>query len=307
LRIRKEAAGAVGYFHYDLSGLLLAETDGAGNPVREYIYYNSSPIAVREYASSPGFYYFLNNHLGAPKRLIDSGGATVWRADYLQYGKALVAVEAVPCNIRLPGQYHDAETGLHYNWHRYYDPNTGRYISADPIGIAGGLNLYGYVDGDPVNATDPEGLTAWDVVDFAFWGWSTKNFINKPSWSTGGELLLDTVSLLPIIPSVGWVTKADDVLGAGKIAAKSGTKFWSKAEFNGQKVYQRNDLFDPNTISSWKVKGKTVTGTNIERMASGRAPIGYDGKSLNLRNRLAKYTIAERIQTGPDGGASIRR
>jgi RHS repeat-associated protein len=158
LRIRKEAAGAVGYFHYDLSGLLLAETDGAANPVREYIYYNNSPIAVREYASSPGFYYFLNNHLGAPKRLIDASGATVWRADYLQYGKALVAVEAVPCNIRLPGQYHDAETGLHYNWHRYYDPNTGRYISADPIGIAGGLNLYGYWSKVPPG-------TAWRLAE----------------------------------------------------------------------------------------------------------------------------------------------
>jgi RHS repeat-associated protein len=67
-------------------------------------------------------------------------------------------VEAVPCNIRLPGQYHDAETGLHYNWHRYYDPNTGRYISADPIGIAGGLNLYGYWSKVPPG-------TAWRLAE----------------------------------------------------------------------------------------------------------------------------------------------
>jgi len=58
----------------------------------------------------------------------------------------------------LPGQYFDAETGLHYNWHRYYDPSTGRYLTPDPIGFAGGMNLYAYVQNDPVNRIDPYGL-----------------------------------------------------------------------------------------------------------------------------------------------------
>jgi hypothetical protein len=52
---------------------------------------------------------------------------------------------------------------LCYNWHRFYDPSTGRYITADPIGLAGGLNLYAYVAGNPVNAVDPIGLAHWEV------------------------------------------------------------------------------------------------------------------------------------------------
>jgi RHS repeat-associated protein len=57
-----------------------------------------------------------------------------------------------------PGQYFDAETGLHYNWHRYYDPETGRYLRADPIGLGGWINLFAYADTNPVNYVDPLGL-----------------------------------------------------------------------------------------------------------------------------------------------------
>lgn len=58
-------------------------------------------------------------------------------------------------------QYYDAETGLHYNMARYYDPKTGRYLSSDPIGLAGGMNTYTYVDNNPLTFIDPDGLTKW--------------------------------------------------------------------------------------------------------------------------------------------------
>ena len=76
--------------------------------------------------------------------------------------------------------------------------------------------------------------------------------------------------------------------------------YWKEyVEFNGNKVYQRNDLFDPCQVSSWKENGKTVIGTNVERMTSGRAPIGYDGKSINLHHLLQTPDgpIVEVLQT----------
>lgn len=93
--------------------------------------------------------------------------------------------------------------------------------------------------------------------------------------------------------------------GAGRIAHKlnkvtRGGKFWTKSTtFDGVKVYQRSDIFDPKAVSSWKVKGKTVTGTNVRRMASGRAPIGVDGKPVNLHHMTQTNTsgIAEMTQT----------
>ncbi|WP_342211581.1 HNH/ENDO VII family nuclease [Gilliamella sp. ESL0254] len=78
-------------------------------------------------------------------------------------------------------------------------------------------------------------------------------------------------------------------------------KYWSKdpIEFNGNKVYQRNDLFDPNLMTTWTDKGKIIKGTNLERMASGRTPIGHDGNSINLYHMTQNKNgaIAEVTQT----------
>ena len=80
-------------------------------------------------------YYVHTDHLGTPQVMTDEAGSVVWRATYDPFGDATVSVNTVALNVRFPGQYYDAETGLHYNYFRYYDPETGRYITSDPIGL----------------------------------------------------------------------------------------------------------------------------------------------------------------------------
>jgi RHS repeat-associated protein len=105
-------------------------------------------------------YYYLNDHLGTPQELVNGKGQIAWSAAYRAYGNLAVAfVESVPQPLRFQGQYFDAESGLHYNRHRYYSPETARFITPDPIGLAGGLNQTQYVP-NPTGWVDPLGLTS---------------------------------------------------------------------------------------------------------------------------------------------------
>ena len=108
--------------------------------------------------------YYHHDHLGVPMVAVDKGGNVVWSARYDAYGRATITTPAatdeqpiIESNLRLPGQYEDAETGLHYNLRRYYDPELGRYVSEDPIGLDGGLNLFLYAGANPLIHADPRG------------------------------------------------------------------------------------------------------------------------------------------------------
>ncbi|HHJ20188.1 MAG TPA: hypothetical protein ENJ84_10275, partial [Gammaproteobacteria bacterium] len=109
-------------------------------------------------------YYVHNDQLGTPQVLTDETGAVVWKATYDPFGKATVDEDPdgdgniVVLNVRFSGQYFDKETGLHQNGFRTYDPETGRYLTSDPIGLGGGLNTYSYVFSNPLRWTDPQGL-----------------------------------------------------------------------------------------------------------------------------------------------------
>ncbi len=108
----------------------------------------------------PGVAYYINNHLGTPIKMINGEGQVIWDGSYRPFGSVMVNTEDVQNHFRFPGQYFDVETGLHYNGWRYYDPETGRYPTFDPIGLAGGINPYVYAESNPINYIDPDGLNA---------------------------------------------------------------------------------------------------------------------------------------------------
>jgi RHS repeat-associated protein len=149
-------------FHYSADGKLLAETRDTGALVRAYVWDDDTPVAQIDRDPVTGqetLSYLHTDHLQTPRLATDGQRQVVWRWEGEAFGEAAPS-GSITVNLRFPGQYFDAETGLHYNWHRYYDPRVGRYITSDPIGLDGGLNTYSYVTNNPLRYTDPRGLAS---------------------------------------------------------------------------------------------------------------------------------------------------
>ncbi|MCP3670481.1 MAG: hypothetical protein GY814_08600, partial [Gammaproteobacteria bacterium] len=109
--------------------------------------------------------YLHTDHLATPRKATNEAGQVVWQWDSEAFGNALpVSADGTEVDLRFPGQQYDGESGLYYNYFRYYDPSTGRYITSDPIGLAGGHNTYGYVGGNPVSNVDPDGKLFWRLA-----------------------------------------------------------------------------------------------------------------------------------------------
>jgi RHS repeat-associated protein len=139
------------------------------------------------------------DHLGSPRKITDQADNLVWQWQDKPFGDSPVNQDpdgdgiAFVYNLRFPGQYYDAETGLHYNYFRYYDPWTGRYITSDPIGLAGGLNTYTYVGGNPITRIDPKGLFLQAVIPFVFPSIGQAIVDVATIW-LGGAMIADSLS-----------------------------------------------------------------------------------------------------------------
>ena len=100
----------------------------------------------------------VTDQVGTPKELVAADGTVAWSGQLTAYGETdQIGISKTDCALRFQGQYLDEETGLHYNWNRYYEPETGQYLSPDPIGLSGGARSYGYVH-NPMTWIDPLGL-----------------------------------------------------------------------------------------------------------------------------------------------------
>jgi len=170
---------------------------------RYYLWHQDQPLAQLEVKYNSQrvprlntLVYLQTDHLNAPVEASDAQGKTVWRWRHDPFGVGTADRDPdgdgvqVDVPLRFPGQLEDTETGLFYNWHRYYDPSTGRYISSDPLGLAAGVNTYGYVGGNPLGYVDESGLMAIPspLIPPPVAGQpSPQVIITIPNWSTADE------------------------------------------------------------------------------------------------------------------------
>jgi RHS repeat-associated protein len=148
-------------------------------------------------------YYYHNDHLGTPQSLTDQNGQIVWQAERDAFGNSQENTQSITNNLGFAGQYLDRESGLYYNWHRYYDTGAGRYIETDPIGLAGGINTYAYVFSNPLLLIDVFGLEAC---------WFTP--MNQPIYTPTNKIddkLVRSVVKMWGFPVPDWIGSAPDL------------------------------------------------------------------------------------------------
>ena len=138
------------------NGTHIAEQrDTAGTTIQRQYY---SQGEKRIGGADAGTYYYTRDHLGSIRELTDSTATVRARYDYDPYGARSKLSGDLDCDFGFTGHYYHVGSNLHLTLFRAYDQEFGRWLSPDPIGEAGGLNLYGYVSGNPVNYKDPLGL-----------------------------------------------------------------------------------------------------------------------------------------------------
>ncbi len=157
-------ASATTLYVHDINNHIIAETNTAGQTLREYVWLNDLPVAVVDNVNtaSPALYFVHSDHLGRPARMTAQNQSWAWDVIYDPFGNVSYSwSNPETMNIRFPGQWFQLETGLAYNWHRHYDATLGRYVQPDPLGLkalmSDGPSAYGYVGGNPLAYVDAEG------------------------------------------------------------------------------------------------------------------------------------------------------
>ncbi|MFL6710081.1 MAG: RHS repeat-associated core domain-containing protein [Massilia sp.] len=168
-RVSKQGATVptgANHFFYDEQGKLIGEYDATGAAIEETVYLGDMPVAILKLPVAPdtqlAVFYVYSDHINTPRAITRSSDNTmVWRWDLSdpfgvgQPDESPAGAGTFAYNPRFPGQLFDRETNNHYNYYRDYDPQTGRYVQSDPIGLEGGLNTYSYVSGSPLSFYDP--------------------------------------------------------------------------------------------------------------------------------------------------------
>lgn len=247
--------------------------------------------------------YLQTDHLGTPRAATDAAKRVVWRwemqsdafgADGAQQDPDGDGVATI-IYLRFPGQYYDAESGLHYNWNRYYDPSLGRYISSDPIGLAGGLNTFGYVGQSPLNQTDMNGLCPFCVAVVPFLGGTaTASSTGLGFWATGavvgGGLVVAT---LPGDTS----SQGADSSSTDEGESCSPTEH-AKDRAEQAKTDEHRQVGDPNKVLE---KGRKFLDTdtgNIVHVDGDRVVITDSNRRRITQFKNTKKNTQDRVRSG---------
>jgi len=200
--------------------------------------------------------FYQCDHLGTPQELTDCQGKVAWSAQYRAWGKAKEAFSRAAYDagilnpLRFQGQYFDDETELHYNRFRYYDPNSGRFLSRDPAGLFGGFNVHSYAP-NPIQWVDPLGLAAiWDCKSNNWRDSTTGRYRGRP---------IEAVKTEPN-QAYFWSGRTEGIGGeaiARQIAiANGGTTLELQLEKNGV-VMPPWDPNNPRATREWKGMSKS--------------------------------------------------
>lgn len=175
---------------------------------RDYIYLNGQLLARISSQPAEGLLYVLNDQLGTPLALVDTSKTIRWSAKRYPFGEIYSEFTSATNDVGFPGQWRDDETGLYYNWFRYYDPVTGRYRQADPLGLDGGPNLYSYALSNPINLIDPFGLSVGEPS-------TLESLI--PVWGSARQAINDFQTGHPVWGTINAIAAASDLFLVGSI------------------------------------------------------------------------------------------
>ena len=249
-------------------------------------------------------FFYHTDPAGTPLAMTNSSGVVVWKADYKPFGEEQSVTATTANDKRFVGKEKDEETGLSYFGARYENAKVGRFISPDPVRAVDPktsktnemmlmnpqrLNTYAYSLNNPYRYVDPDGRTAWDIIDLGFFAHSAYKFIGQPSWANAGDLGLNSLGLLPIIPSLGTVKAfgegVSDVVKAGRFGRQerlrelagddklsSSARGWITQEMNSIERGQRSSIRNP-------------PGQDLAHERGREAAKGYGYQHSNLQDR----------------------